>query len=185
MAMTPPASVQPDRIDRHRQIGRRPAPCHRRGRQRARRGRRGRRADRDPGSCQRRRRAAARRRGRRRFSIGAGGAAGRPAGHPRRAGGAAQEHRRVFAEPDRLDADFRASIGAGDAQRAAVHRSRPQGPRTGVGALHRAAQAGKLRNRPTSSRTGTSRWRSGSRSSSPKSSASAASSVSWRRRWRN
>ena len=81
----------------------------------------------------------ARRRGRRRFPFGAGGAAGRPAGHARLAGGAAQGGRRIFRQSDRADAHLRASIGAGDAQCAAVFRSRPEGPRAGVGAFHRAA----------------------------------------------
>ena len=51
---------------------------------------------------------------------------------------------------------------------------------------HRAAsRPTSCRSRPTSSRTGTSRWRSASRPSSARSSASASSSASWRRRWRN
>ena len=98
-----------------------------------------RRADRDCRSRRGRRSSAARRRGRRRLPFGAGGAAGRPAGHARLAGGAAPERRRVLAEPDRPDADLRAPIGAGDAQCAAVHRSRPQEPRAGDRARHRAA----------------------------------------------
>ena len=104
-----------------------------------------------PDLDRRRRSSVARRRGRRRISFGAGGAAGRPAGHIGIAGGAAPSRRRILAEPDRTDADLRASIGAGDAQRAAVHRSGPEGPRTGVRAFHRAA-AGRAscRSRPSS-----------------------------------
>ena len=42
------------------------------------------------------------------------------------------------AESDRPDEDLCAPIGAGDAQRAAVHRSGPQEPRTGDREFHRA-----------------------------------------------
>ena len=131
--------VQPDRGDRHRQGGRGRPSRHRRGRQPARRGRRQRRADRDSRSRRRRRASAARRGDRGRLPFGAGGAAGRPEGHSGIAGGAAQERRRILAEPDRADEDLCASIGAGDAQCAAVLRSRPQEPRTRDRARHRAA----------------------------------------------
>ena len=119
-------------------IGRRRPPRHRRGRQPARRGRRACRADRDPQSRRDGRSSAARCRGRGRLPFGAGGAAGRPEGRAGIAGGAAQERRRIFRQPDRADEDLCASIGAGDAQCAAVHGSRPQEPRTGDRALDRA-----------------------------------------------
>ena len=111
------------RGDRHRQDWR-PAKhlAIDEGEQRARRGRHLRRADRDSLiSPLRHRPSVARRRDRGRFSFGAGGAAGRPEGRTRIAGGVAQECRRLLVQPDRTDAHLRAPIGAGDAQRAAVH----------------------------------------------------------------
>ena len=74
-----------------------------------------------------------------RLSFGADRAAGRPEGHSGIAGGAAPECRRILAESDRLDAHLRAPVGAGDAQCATLQRSRPEGPRTGGRAFHRAA----------------------------------------------
>ena len=130
--------LQPGRGRRHRQIGRGRPRHDRRRREHPERCRRERRADRDCRSRSRRRAAAARRRGRCRLPLGAGGAAGRPAGHARLAGGAAPRQRRVRRQPHRLDAHLRQPGGAGDAQRAAVHRGRPQEPRARDGARDRA-----------------------------------------------
>ena len=52
---------------------------------------------------------------------------------------AAARRWRLLAESDRPDANLRAPIGAGDAQRAAVHGSGPEGPRTRGRAYDRAA----------------------------------------------
>ena len=178
--------LQPGRGRRHRQIGR-GRPCHdRRRREHSERCRQERRADRDCRSRPRRRAAAARRRGRCRLPLGAGGAAGRPAGHARLAGGAAPRQRRVRRQPHRLDAHLRQPGGAGDAQCAPVHRGRPQEPRAGDGARDRARPGRQAaRADRAAARTGTSRSKSASRPSSARSSASASSSVSWRRRWRS
>ena len=96
------------------------ASRHRRGRKRARPGRRKRPADRHLRSRRGARPSAECRRSRCRLQFGAGGAAGRPAGHSRLAGGAAQNARRMGSEHDRADADIRAPVGAGNAQRPPV-----------------------------------------------------------------
>ena len=176
-----------DRGDRHRQARRRRASRDRRGRQRARRGRHQGRADRDPRSRRRRRPSAARRRGRApafircwwcRWSTRQGVLGSLVVLRARR--------RRILAESDRPDAHLRAPIGAGDAQCAAVHRSRPEGPRTGVRAFHRAAAgrqaAGADRSAPELEQVAGGAGREAARA---RSSASAGSNASSRRRWRN
>ena len=116
-------------IDRHRPVGRRRPPRHRRRQLAARRGRDERRTDRHSPTRRCARTSLARRRDRSRLPLRAGGAAGRPDRHSGLAGGAAAERRRILRQSDRADEDVCAPGGAGDAQCAAVHRSGPQEPR--------------------------------------------------------
>src|SRR4029077_6589136 len=92
-------------------------------------------------SLQRRRDPASRHRGQVRIQFGAGGAAGRSERRARLAGGAPPRRRRILAQPHRIDAHLRAPVGAGDAQRAAVYGSGPEGPRACQRPCPRSARA--------------------------------------------
>ena len=130
--------------------------------------------------------AAARRRDRCRLPFGAGGAAGRPAGHARLAGGAAPRQRRVRRQHHRPDAHLRQPGRAGDAQCAAVHRSRSQGPRARGCARNRAA-AGRQssRSRPSSCKNWNRSLEERVETQLGEIERISSSSVSWRRRWRS